>query len=142
MGSLADIIVAHSSDAQAILDSEYPLGTFPGVNSDGLNPLHIAALHALLTDKDFSQLRGDYQPVAKDSVIGPWLIRLPGELITALANIAPHDQASVAAKWASTDHLREDAWSEQDAENYLAQLIHFSQSAVFEGKEVFLCAYN
>jgi len=142
MGSLADLIVANSNDAQAILNSEYPLGTFPGVNADGLNPLHITELHAMLMEKDFSQLLSDYQPIAKDSKRGPWLINIPKELIEILANIAPHDQAPTAVQWASTDRLREEGWTELDAENYFAQLVHFSQTALFEEKQLFLCVYS
>lgn len=142
MGSLADLILGSSSDAQTIVNSEYPLGTFSGVNIDGLNPLHIAELHALLSDKEFSKLLGDYRPIAEGSTRGPWLIRFPPDLVEALANIAPHDQSSISVKWSSTDRLQGEAWSEQDAENYLAQLVHFSQTAIFEGKVIFLCVYN
>ena len=141
MGSLADIVVADSGDSQAILNSEYPLGTYKGVNSDGLNPLHISALHALLTDKDFNQAKEAYRPISKDPAKGPWLVRIPEDLITALTNIAPHDIASMAAQWAATDRLREERWSGQETEHYLAQLVHFSQIALFEEKEVFLCVY-
>ena len=131
-----------SSDAQAIINSEYPLGAFSGVNIDGLNPLHVAELHALLSEKKFNQLLVDYKPIAEGSTSGPWLIRIPQELVEALANIAPQDQSSISINWASTDRLQEEAWSEQDAEQYLAQLVHFSQTATFEGKVIFLCVYN
>jgi hypothetical protein len=142
MRSLADLILGSSNDAQAIVNSDYPLGTYSGVNIDGLNPLYIVELHALLTEKMFSQLLPDYKPVAEGSTRGPWLIRIPPALIEVLSNLAPHDYSLISIKWASTDRLQEVPWSEQDAENYLAQLVHFSQLAVFEGKEMFLCAYN
>jgi hypothetical protein len=142
MESLADLILATLDDIKAIVDSDYPLGTYPGVNTDGLNPLHIVSLHEVMTDKDFGQLSGDYKPVAVGSTGGPWLIKIPAELIETLANIAPHDMAAMAALWASTDRIQEAGWSLQDAEHYFAQLVHFSQTALFEGKELFLCAYS
>ena len=142
MSSLADLIVATSSDAEAIVASEYPLGTFEGVNVDGLDPLQIAALHSALVDKEFGELLGEYQPVAEGSRSGPWLIRFPDELIAALANIAPQNQASIAAQWASADQLQEAGWSAQDAEKFLARLVRLAQVASFEEKDIFLCAYD
>jgi hypothetical protein len=98
MGSAADLLLAAPSDAQAIVASDYPLGTFKGVNIDGLDPLKLAALHSLFVSKTLAEVLRDYKPIAQASPKGPWLIRLPGELITSLGNIAPPDQASVAAK--------------------------------------------
>jgi hypothetical protein len=142
MSSLADLIVATSGEVDAIVASEYPLGTFEGVNVDGLDPLQIAALHSLLVDKEFGELLGEYEPVAQGSPSGPWLIRFPGELIAALANIAPQNQASIAAQWASADQLQEAGWSAQDAEKFLARLVRQAQVASFEEKDIFLCAYD
>ena len=142
MGSLADLIIALSNDAPAIVASEYPLGTFKGTNVDGLDPLKLAALHALFTAKDVSDLLEHYQPVAEASANGPWLIKFPDELIKLLADLAPQDLASTAAKWVSTDQLQGEGWSEQDAEQCLGGVIHFSKTAAFEGKDVFLWIYN
>ena len=142
MSSLADLIVATSSDAEAIVASEYPLDTFEGVNVDGLDPLQIAALHSSLTGKEFSGLLGEYEPVAQGSPSGPWLIGFPAELIASLAIIAPQNQASIAAQWASADQLQEAGWSAQDAEKFLARLVRLAQVASFEEKDIFLCAYD
>jgi hypothetical protein len=142
LGSLADLIVAASGDAQAIVASEYALGTFRGVNIDGLDPIKVAALHSLLVGKGFSDVLGYYQPVAEAAANGPWLVKFPGELIPPLANLAPQDRASIAAQWAATDQVREEGWSEQDAEQFLARVVHFAQIAAFEGKDVFLCVYR
>jgi hypothetical protein len=71
MGSNADLIIALSSDAPAIVASEYPLGTFKGINIDGLDPVKLAALHSVFTAKDFSDLLEHYQPVSEASASGP-----------------------------------------------------------------------
>jgi hypothetical protein len=142
MGSLVDLIIALSSDAPAIVASEYPLGTFKGINVDGLDPLKLAALHSLFTAKDFSDLLEHYQPIAEASASGPWLIKFPDELIAFLADIAPQDHVSTAAKWASTDQLQGEGWSEQDAEQFLARVVNSAQTAAFEGMDVFLWIYR
>ena len=142
MGSLADLLIALSSDVPTIVASEYPLGTFKGINVDGLDPLKLAALHSLLIAKEFSDLLEHYKPIAEASASGPWLIKFPDELTAILADIAPQDHASTAAKWASTDQLQEEGWSEQDAEQFLARVAYFAQTAAFEGKVLFLWIYG
>lgn len=142
MGSLADLVVATSSDAEAIVASDYPLGDFKGVNVDGLDPLQIAALHSVLASKELTELLGNYEPIAAGSDSGPWLVKLPKELIAALGNIAPDNQASIGNQWAATDPLLEAGWSEQDAVGFVARLVHFAQVVSFEEKELFLCAYD
>lgn len=142
MSTLADLIVAADSDAQAIVASEYPLGDFSGVNVDGLDPLHIAALHSLLEGANIEQVLTSYQPVAEGSPSGPWLVKLPAELIDKLTTIAPQDQPEAAANWAGTAQVAAHGWSQQHAEAYLAQLIHFARTASFEKQALFLCAYD
>ncbi len=142
MGSLADLIVATSGDAEAIVASEYPLGDFKGVNVDGLDPLQIAALHSVLADQTLDEVLGNYEPVAAGSASGPWLVKIPEELIATLANISPDNQASIANQWAASEPLKEAGWSEQDAVGFLARLVHFAQVVSFDHTELFLCAYD
>ena len=142
MGELADLVVADAGDAEAIVASDYPLGTYEGVNVDGLDPLLVAALHSILVDKPFSEVLGEYEPVAQGSPSGPWLVRFPVELIEALAIVHPENQPATAESWAATDQLREAGWTDQDAEAFIARLVHFGQLASFEGKQLYLCAYD
>jgi hypothetical protein len=142
METLADLIVATLDEGPAVLASDYPLGTFQGVNVDGLDPLKLAALHACLTDNDFNQVLAHYSPMAEASPSGPWLVRLPADLITTLAGIAPPDIPFAATTWATTDPLRQDGWSAEEAEKYLARVAHFARLAEFDKKEVFLCLYR
>ena len=142
MGSAADLILAADHEGPAIVASDYALGSFRGINIDGLDPLKLAALHSVLTEKAFNGLLGEYQPIAEASPNGPWLVKFPGELVGLLANIPPEDHASVAAKWASSDQLQEEGWSAQVAEQFIARVVHFAQNAGFEGKEVFLLIYD
>ena len=142
MGSLADLIVATSGDAEEIVASDYPLGSYKGVNVDGLDPLQIAALHSMLVDKELTELLGNYEPIAAGSDSGPWLVRFPEEPIAALGTISPDNQGSVGSQWAATDPLQEADWTEQDAVGFVARHVHFAQVVSFEEKELFLCAYD
>ena len=111
MSSAADLILPAPGDAQAIVACDYPLGKFKGVSVDGLDPLKVAALHWVLVHKALKDILREYHPVAQASPEGPWLVRVPDELIAVLGKIAPTDQASVAAKWASSRQALEGGWS-------------------------------
>lgn len=142
MGSLADLLIASSSDIPAITSSEYPLGTFKGTNVDGLDPLSLAALHVSFSGEDLNQAVEHYKPVAEASPSGPWLIKFPDELVADLANLAPQDHTSMAGKWASTEPLQAEGWSVEDAEGYLGRLTHYAKTAAFDDMEVFLWIYR
>ncbi len=142
MSTAADLILAAPTEASAILASDYPLGTFKGSNVDGLDPLKLAALHSLFTQKPFEVVVTEYQPSGQASPQGPWLVKIPVELVTALSNISPPDQAALASKWASTGQLKDQGWSEQDADGFLGRLIPYAQTAAFEGKALFLWIYD
>lgn len=142
MASAADLILAASDEAPAIVASDYALGTFRGINVDGLDPLKLAALHSIFSEKGFNDLLPAYRPIAEGSRNGPWLIRLPAEFVGFLANIAPQNQGTTAAKWASSDQLQEGGWSPEVAEQFIARLVHFAQNAGFEKKDLFLLVYD
>jgi hypothetical protein len=140
--TLADLIVAALDEGPAVLASEYPLGTYQGVNVDGLDPLKVAVLHASLAGRELDQLVPDYRPMAEASPSGPWLVRLPAELIMVLANISPQDVPAAAATWIATEPLCQEGWSGEDAEKYLARVAHFARQAAYDKKELFLYVYN
>ncbi|HMK07425.1 MAG TPA: hypothetical protein VK449_00165 [Anaerolineales bacterium] len=142
MSSAADLILAGPDDAPRILASEYPLGTFKGVSVDGLSPLELAALYSLLVHKAFDEALRECQPLGQASPQGPWLVRLPAELVESLLHISPQDQASMAARWASTDPTKSAGWTDEQADSFLGRLVPFAQSAAFEGKALFLWIYD
>lgn len=142
MASMADLLIAASESAPAILKSDYPLNDFRGVNVDGLDPLMLTALHSTLTGLEFDEAIELYRPIDQASESGPWLIELSAELIGSLGHIAPEDLPSLAIKWASTNQLRQAGWSEQEAEQFLGRIAHFGQTAAVEGIQVYLCVYS
>lgn len=142
MGSLADLLLATYSDIPDIIASDYPLGTFKGTNVDGLDPFMLAALHVLLTETAFDELVDQYQPIAEASTEGPWLVRIPPELLAQLADVAPHDHGVFAARWAETEQLRAEGWAEEDVRLFLDALILHAQSMPLEEKELFLWTYG
>jgi hypothetical protein len=142
MGVLADLLVAEMADAQSIVTSDYPLETYKGSNADGLDPLMLAELHALLTGQPPRELLAAYRPAAQASEQGPWLIHVPAEMVRRLADVAPQDHPALAVQWAASERMRERAADEQWAEQMLERAAFLAQSAAFEGKELFLVIYD
>jgi hypothetical protein len=142
MSSAADLLLAAPSETGAIIASDYPLGTFKGVNVDGLDPLKLAALQALLAARPFAEALGEYQPMAQASPTGPWLVKLPSELVERLIHISPQDQQALAERWVATDQAQEEGWSVEVADNFLGRLIPFAHTASFETKELYLWIYS
>jgi hypothetical protein len=142
MGSLADLILATHSDVPDIVASDYPLGTFKGTNVDGLDPLMLAALHALLLERPVEEFADQYQPIAEASPEGPWLVKIPSELLEHLSRIAPHDHEVYAEKWAGTSQLLADGWRTEEVEILLEPLILYAQSMSGSDKDLFLWTYG
>jgi hypothetical protein len=142
MGSLADLLLATHDDIPDIIASDYPLGSYKGTNIDGLDPLMLLALHSMLALRPLEELVNSYEPVAQASEEGPWLIRIPPDLLALLADIAPHDIEVMAAKWSDTDQLRDSGWTQDDMYFFIEPLILYAQSIAGSGKELFLWTYG
>ena len=142
MGSLADLLLATPEDIPDIVASDYPLGTYKGTNVDGLDPLMLLALHSLLAEKPLEQMVAQYEPVALASEEGPWLVRIPPDLLAILADVAPHDIEALAGRWVQTDQLRGTGWSQNDMRIFIEPLILYAQSIAGSDKELFLWTYG
>lgn len=142
MGSLADLVLATPDDIPDIVSSDYPLGSFKGTNVDGLDPLMLLALHSMLTQTPIDELVSQYEPIAQASEEGPWLIRIPSDLLEILANIAPHDMEAMAGQWVQTHQLRGSGWTQDDMLVFIEPLILYAQSIPGSAKELFLWTYG
>ncbi len=142
MAVLADLLVAEAGDIPSIIASDYPLGTFRGINVDGLDPLTIAALHADLSGEVFEILLEKYHPVAEASPNGPWLIQFPADIVARLAEFSPPDYPPLAKRWLATDQVARAGWSPEQAERFVGQMIYLAQNASYDGKDLFLWVYR
>ena len=142
MEILADLLMASSEDAPAIIASDYPLGSYRGVNIDGLDPLMLVALHVSCTGKEFEQLAEQYLPVAQASENGPWLVQFPAELTEYLASLQPPDYPAAAESWTAVNMPAGVELSNQAGEKFLGQMGYLAQTAVFDKKVLFLYVYS
>ncbi|MEJ2010612.1 MAG: hypothetical protein P8X64_00125 [Anaerolineales bacterium] len=142
MEILADLLMASPEDIPTIVASEYPLGSFRGVNIDGLDPLMLVALQASVSGQAFDSLTDLYHPVAQASENGPWLIQIPSELTEHLAGLQPPDYPAVARGWTAVDTPTGVELSTTEAEKFLGQMAYLAQTAVFDGKHLFLWVYS
>ena len=102
MGVLSDLVVAHSSDAERIGRARAPAAEFGGIDIKGIDSVKFGMLHSILTGRSFKQLLPEYNPVFAVSDEGPWVFRLPADLVTRLASLAGEDKQRVVSQWAAT----------------------------------------
>ena len=102
MGVISDLVVAHSSDAERIGRARAPAAEFGGIDIKGIDSVKFGMLHSILTGRSFKQLLPEYNPVFAVSDEGPWVFRLPADLVTRLASLAGEDKQRVVSQWAAT----------------------------------------
>jgi len=135
MGVLTDIIVARSTDAEAILETQVPSQRYPGFDAKGLDEAHLAALLGVLGDAD-DDWADSLEPLAQADEEGPWLFELPAELVTQLAQLPDGEQARVAAAWGKTDECGE--WAPELVRPMLEGLVKYARQATDEGKQLLM----
>ena len=110
MGVLSDLVVAGEADAEKVARAEVPSQTFGGIDIKGIDSVKFGTLHSLLTGQTFEELLPLYGPVFSESEEGPWVFRIPPELVTRLSSLNPTERQSIAEQWARTEEFVLDDW--------------------------------
>jgi hypothetical protein len=106
MSILTDFVVADISEAQRIGDSLSPSWQFEGLGEKGIDHVKLATLYALLTDQPY-----DTDFMSEDSLLyvasddGPWVHRVPDDMVRRLANLAESEYSRIAEKWSQTEEF-------------------------------------
>jgi hypothetical protein len=132
---LTDFFVAPSSAQPATLASTPP----KGLEFKNLGNLDLADLAAALGDARSAELlKGEEQLVHHNGGEGPWLFRLPVEMVNLLAQTSNADVPGVAARWAAGEQLSFLKAEAADLEPIVSQLRGFADKARREGLSMFL----
>jgi hypothetical protein len=110
MGVLSDLVVANEADAERVAHTQVPSQAFGGIDVKGIDSVRFATLHSILTGRSFEELLPSYEPAFSASDDGPWVFRLPDELVTRLANLTDSERQSIAERWAATEEFELDDW--------------------------------
>lgn len=136
MGLLTDVVIADESEAQSIAASGAE--SRPKIQCKDLDNAKLGSLLELLS-KSRSQSLETFPLVAERSNQGPWVFRIPDEMIDYLAAISDEERLEdIADQWAETEEFQLDRWSVADAEDILKELTALARAARSAGKGLLL----
>lgn len=138
MGVLSNLVVAPEGDAQKVARTDVPSQTLGGIDIKGIDTIKFCQLHAMLTGKSYDDLISGYDAVAEESEDGPWVFRVPPELVSRLAGLQAHELPQIAKKWAAIEEFTADGWTEADVSNALTSIANLSKKALSPGQALFL----
>jgi hypothetical protein len=67
---------------------------------------------------------------------GPWVYRVPEELVKLLATLDDTRQVNVAKSWAATDEFLLDRWPSSAVAEFLAEICDLARQAVDQDKGI------
>ena len=137
MGVLCDLVVGDVGDAERIGRSRAPAAEFGGLDIKGIDVVKLCQLHALLSSRALKELLADYDPVVVVSDEGPWVFRVPEDLVERVARLGEEERQSVAARWAETAELVMDRWKSEDVARVLDGIAGLAREAEQAGKTLF-----
>ena len=125
MGVLCDVIIG--DDARSTLDAA-------GVEV-AVDTAKLEALAELLGDRSSIAIGN---PVVDGGEGGPWVFRLPDDLVARLVSVDSSARDSIAAEWARIDEFELEGWDPQTARDVFAELCDLASSATAQSKALFL----
>ncbi len=137
MGVLTDLLVATEADMEAIGEMDYPLGQFPGLDAKGLDWVSFSTLQELVTGEPYDDVLKLYDPVLTVSDDGPWISKIPANLVQRLASLTETERRTIGARWAQTDELKHQ-WTEDVVQEVLEDICKLAVKAVSQPDHVLL----
>lgn len=138
MSVLANIVMADAEEADAIGESSRPAEDWRGVEVKGLDAAKIAMLQSILTGQTFDEALGEYDPIYAAGEDGPWVIRIPDELVERLAALEDEVLEPIGEELAATAEFEMDGWPADEVQMVLAELAALAGIAANQGKALFI----
>ena len=130
MSVLTDIVLARASEAEAVL-TQHPQRTWPHISANGLDPLQLGDLYALLLadpEADALDLSDEFLPIESeqgDDEEGPWVMPWPTRFVALLAALSPSQLPALARQWLACDEPP--AWPQAALVGLLNELVPLAQ---------------
>lgn len=143
MAIYTDVIVADPSEAEAILAAGGQHSKrWDCLQAKSVDPVKLGTLSAILKNESPDEI--GLALFMQDALLvqtsddGPWIYRIPNELVTALTLLDADAIEQIAEHWAQTEELIADRWTTPDAEEYLADFTGRAKSARAKNKGLLL----
>jgi hypothetical protein len=142
MGVLSDYLLASESEAEAGADS-IPLDSPDRIPLKGIQHVEISRLQCQLTGREWTpEVIDEYPIVFQGSEEGPWVFRLPAELVDRLARLAKDEIDAAATTWWSIDEFQPHGGLQgadlADIRTCLVRLAELAKRGRETGKDLYL----
>ncbi len=146
MGILTDLFVASDGEIDDALVEEGPAQRFPTIEGKSVDTVKITSLNGIATNRNYDLARGGLEQLLSEVTEvrdageeGPWVFRLPGALVSALATADEERLAEINNAWAATDEWKLDGVVTPDDIRWLVDdLAALARKARAAGKNVYL----
>jgi hypothetical protein len=138
MGILTDLILATEEELEAVGNDDVPIDVLPGVEAKGMGLVDFISLHAILTRQETDPVVTAFPAVRALSEDGPWLNRLPDDLVARLAACDDADLHRIATEWSQTEELQRGDWQHGELLSRLEEMKALAQRALIEQKPLHL----
>ena len=140
---LTDLLAANPEEADAILSTNGHASIWPTLEAHTVDQVKLATLALILRGTTpesaaVGKIVESFEGLASGGEDGPWIDRVPNELVQGLAGLSADRIDEVAAKWGSTEEAKLDRWEQADIAVFLQELSAFAASAVAQNKSLLL----
>jgi hypothetical protein len=122
MGILTDFIIGKENQEVELLEADSIRKSWQVLEFKNFDTEKLENLYQLIHGKlDFG-----LQPFEGCEDEGPWLFKLPQDLVITLSRINELGLEIISARWSATEELIADGWNQQIAQETLKQLSEFA----------------
>ena len=130
MGILSDLVVAGEGDANLVCHTLNPATTFGGIDIKGIDSTKFESLDQILTGRTRDQSSALFNPLVCASDDGPWVFRIPEDLVVRLGTLSASEQVETAEIWLQTEEeFKFEIWDPDAVKQYLASICTLARRA-------------
>ncbi|MEZ5427162.1 MAG: hypothetical protein R2747_12905 [Pyrinomonadaceae bacterium] len=103
---LTDLILASKDEAQKIADSDYPLESWAGIDTKGIDVVAYSNLYSILTEQEWQpDILDQFPLVSQGTEEGPWVSIFPAEMTEMLAGLEGDKMEKIAEDWSQAEEM-------------------------------------
>jgi len=139
MGILTDFVIADAGSGNDLGESFNPSEQWPTLQAKGIETIKLATLYCAITGNCYhNDIQESFEFVGGDKEEGPWVFEFPSEILHAIACVSEPQVQGIAHQWASTDEMKMDRWSPEEAATFISELSAHASRATDAGKSLYL----
>ena len=135
MGILTDFIIGKEDQEVELLEADSISESWEVLEFKNFDTVKLEILYELIHGK----LEFGLQPFEGCEDEGPWLFKLPQNLLNTLSSIKELGIESISARWSASEALKADGWNQKIAQETLKEISEFATKAEELDAVLYLC---